>query len=157
MSWSLFIRNLVFTILQPGIVVFLVPYLLIRNRPFDYSGMFSALPMLGIVLFLIGLIIMLECIARFGWQGKGTLSPADPTRNLVVRGLYRYSRNPMYVGVILQLIGISLCFGFTSLWIYTGLVFLAFNLFIVFVEEPRLRRDFGQEYAAYTQQVRRWF
>jgi protein-S-isoprenylcysteine O-methyltransferase Ste14 len=110
----------------------------------------------GVILLVIGLIIMLRCIAQFVWEGKGTLSPIDPTKRLVVRGLYHRSRNPMYVGVMLILIGEAIATQSVALWIYLGIIFLAFNLFIRLHEEPRLRKDFGEEYLLYCSKVRRW-
>jgi len=111
---------------------------------------------IAIVIFLIGLTILLSCIIRFAVEGRGTLSPADPTKRLVVKGLYKYSRNPMYVGVILILIAESIFFKSSDLLLYSLFVFICFNLFVIFVEEPRLKRDFTSEYLNYCKQVRRW-
>ena len=99
---------------------------------------------------------MLHCIVNFAIKGRGTLSPADPTKRLVINGLYKYSRNPMYIGVILILVGESIFSRSQSLWIYSLIIFIAFNVFIVGFEEPRLRSDFGEEYRAYCKKVRRW-
>jgi protein-S-isoprenylcysteine O-methyltransferase Ste14 len=149
--------NLIFTILQPGIVVLLIPWLILGSRVRDVlNSEFQHYQYLGIVAFITGLVIMGDCILRFAIQGKGTLSPADPTRKLVIKGLYRYSRNPMYIGVLLMITGEAIIFDSTSLWIYLGIVFAAFNVFILFVEEPRLKRDFGEEYEIYRGSVRRW-
>lgn len=154
---SLLLRNIVFTILQPGVVAGLVPYLICRgqwrelwNRPFNLWQY------LGIGIFTIGLFIMLDCILRFALEGKGTLSPADPTRALVATGLYRFSRNPMYVGVMLILAGESVFSHSTHLWIYTAIIFTLFHTFIIKIEEPRLKKDFGEAYVQYCQKVRRW-
>ncbi|MEM7186521.1 MAG: isoprenylcysteine carboxylmethyltransferase family protein [Bacteroidota bacterium] len=154
---SLFIRNLIFTILQPGVVVGLIPYLLLRSQiERILPDSWKVTTIAGALLFLVGLVIMIACIRSFALQGKGTISPIDPTRELVSSGLYRFSRNPMYVGVMLQLIGLALYFGSNRLWLYLLLVFLAFNLFIVLIEEPRLRRDFGESYIRYCEKVGRW-
>ena len=110
----------------------------------------------GAIIFVIGFVIMIWCIRSFAVIGRGTLSPADPTKKLVITGLYRWSRNPMYVGVILMLIGEAIYFQSSSLWIYTAAVSIMFNIFIVLVEEPRLRKDFGESYTSYCQSVRRW-
>ena len=152
---SLLLRNLVFTILQPGMVAGVVPYYILEeeirlNKPerfYTYAG---------IVVVFVGLAVMLRCILQFALEGKGTLSPVDPTKRLVVRGLYRYSRNPMYVGVMLILIGEATITQSSSLWLYLTFVFIAFNLFILLHEERRLRRDFGAEYSDYCKKVRRW-
>ena len=99
---------------------------------------------------------MLICIISFAVKGRGTLSPADPTKKLVVTGLYRYSRNPMYIGVVMILTGEAIFFQSVSLWIYLLVVIIAFNIFILLHEEPRLQKDFGEEYKKYCQKVRRW-
>ena len=154
---SLLLRNLFFTILQPGIVAGLIPYWILGdklNKAFSQSLQFYQY--LGILLFVIGLVIMFDCIIRFAVEGRGTLSPADPTKKLVIKGLYKYSRNPMYMGVMLILTGEAVFFKSTGLWIYLLFIFIAFNLFILLVEEPRLRRDFGEDYYQYCQKVRRW-
>lgn len=154
---SLYLRNLLFTILQPGVVAGLVPYLLIRvDEKEKILQSFQILQYTGIFLFVIGFLIMMNCILNFAIHGKGTLSPADPTKKLVIAGLYKYSRNPMYVGVILMLIGEAVFFQSESLWIYSMLIFVVFHLFIVFFEEPRLKKDFGAEYDQFCNKVRRW-
>ena len=156
---SLFIRNLIFTILQPGMVAGLIPYLILGDKVNDlfvqqllHRGLHDS----GAIIFLTGLSIMLTCIISFAIKGRGTLSPADPTKKLVVSGLYRFSRNPMYVGVTLILIGEAIFFQSVELWIYSLFIFIAFYIFIMLVEEPRLRKDFGEEYNRYCEKVRRW-
>lgn len=154
---SLFFRNLFFTILQPSVVVGLIPYLMLNNgikRYFDFP--FTSLQYIGLMLFFLGFLVLLYCIVSFAIRGKGTLSPADPTKQLVVSGLYRFSRNPMYVGVIMMLIGESIFFHSYILFVYTVLVFTAFHLFVKFFEEPRLKKDFGEEYNKYSKKVSRW-
>ena len=111
---------------------------------------------IGLVTFLTGLVVMLWCIISFAIKGRGTLSPADPTKKLVTSGLYNFSRNPMYVGVVFILIGEAILFQSPSLWLYLLLVFVAFHLFTIYVEEPRLKKDFGKEYDLYCQKVKRW-
>jgi protein-S-isoprenylcysteine O-methyltransferase Ste14 len=154
---SLLLRNLFFTILQPGIIAGLIPFLIVRDnvnnlfaQPFTYQHD------LGAILFIIGFVIMLTCILGFAVNGQGTLSPVDPTKRLVTTGLYQFSRNPMYAGVTLMLIGEAIFFQSNYVWIYLLLVFTAFNIFIFFNEEPRLRKDFGEEYIQYCKNVRRW-
>lgn len=154
---SLFVRNLFFTLLQPGMVAGLIPYWILRSRGEWDFPVFPSWSNVGVLLFVPGLMILLICIADFAKKGKGTLSPADPTKKLVVSGLYQYSRNPMYVGVILMLSGEALFF--TS-WMLTGymvLIFILFYGFVVRFEEPRLKRDFGEEYEKYTESIGRWF
>jgi protein-S-isoprenylcysteine O-methyltransferase Ste14 len=153
---SLLLRNLVFTVLQPGLVAGVIPYYIVEGNIESLYFPWRINTWLGIAVFLAGFAIMLRCIIQFALEGKGTLSPVDPTKRLVVKGLYKFSRNPMYVGVILMLIGEALATQSSSLWVYLTIVFVAFNLFIILHEEPRLRRDFGQEYSLYKRKVRRW-
>jgi protein-S-isoprenylcysteine O-methyltransferase Ste14 len=155
--WSLAIRNIIFTILHPGLVAGLVPFTILRGRSAGGLTNSGLLRYVGVFLFSVGLILLLSCIVNFAAKGKGTLSPLDTTKKLVVSGMYRFSRNPMYVGVTLMLIGEAVFFSSGILWIYTAAVFLAFNIFIVLHEEPRLKRDFGNEYLEYQKSVRRWF
>lgn len=153
---SLFFRNLVFTILQPGIVTGLVPWLILKEQKYEWHTSLTLWQYSGLIFFLAGLLIMLLCIARFAFEGKGTLSPLDPTKKLVIAGLYKYSRNPMYVGVMLILAGEIFFFQSFSLLLYSVIIFCAFHAFIVFREEPRLLQDFGEEYKSYKSTVRRW-
>ena len=152
---SLFLRNLAFTILQPGVVAGLVPYWIVKNQPI-LSREISLIRGVGVLVFVLGLMIMIACIVRFGVEGRGTLSPVDPTQRLVVGGLYKFSRNPMYVGVMMILIGESIIFQSKNLWIYSGVVLVIFHVFILVHEEPRLRKDFGEAYTQYCKKVRRW-
>src|SRR5258706_11145039 len=102
--FSLLLRNLFFTILQPGIVAGLLPYWLLRGKAGQvFQGNLKPSQYLGVFIFLTGLLIMFNCIIRFAIEGRGTLSPADPTKRLVITGLYKFSRNPMYVGVMMIL------------------------------------------------------
>jgi len=154
---SLFFRNLFFTILQPGIVAGIVPFWILGNRfgiAFTPSLQFYQYP--AILLFVAGVFILFDCIIRFAVEGRGTLSPADPTKKLVIIGLYRFSRNPMYIGVTMIITGEALFFYSFNIFIYLLLVFSAFNLFIILFEEPRLRKDFNADYSEYFKNVRRW-
>ena len=154
---SLLVRNLLFTILYPGIVAGLIPYWMVLERseipPLDELTIHHYA---GLAAFIIGLVILITCILSFAVQGQGTLSPLDPTRRLVTKGLYKFSRNPMYVGVMLILTGEALAALSSDLGYYAIIIFVFFNLFILLHEEPRLRRVFGEEYTAYCHQVRRW-
>ena len=154
---SLLLRNLFFTILQPGLVAGLIPFWILgkkRNEIFSKPLQFDQYA--GIFVFVIGFIIMLSCIISFAVKGRGTLSPVDPTKRLVITGLYRFSRNPMYVGVIMILIGEAIFFQSASLWMYSLFVLMAFNIFILLHEEPRLRKVFREQYNQYCKKVRRW-
>ena len=154
---SLFLRNLFFTILQPGMVAGFIPYYILGDKWRNgVSQKFLFHHYAGIILFVIGIMITVSCIVSFAVKGRGTLSPLDPTKKLVISGLYRYSRNPMYVGVMLILIGEAIFFQSSTLVTYLCWVFIAFNIFIFVHEEPRLRKAFGSAYNDYCRKVRRW-
>jgi protein-S-isoprenylcysteine O-methyltransferase Ste14 len=103
-----------------------------------------------------GLPVLLDSFARFAHQGLGTPAPIAPPQHLVVTGLYRYVRNPMYVAVSLLIFGQALFFG--SIWLleYGLIVWFGFFAFVVLYEEPALRRKFGKEYEEFCSQVPRW-
>ena len=153
---SLFLRNLFLTLLQPGIVAGAIPYYLLKSASFPAPADTTLQRTIGIVIGLLGLVLMFDCIYRFASEGKGTLSPADPTQKLVLRGMYRYSRNPMYLGVMGILLGEAIFWNHGWLWAYSAFIGLAFHTFIVFREERRLLHDFGDEYLRYCKKVRRW-
>jgi protein-S-isoprenylcysteine O-methyltransferase Ste14 len=100
----------------------------------------------GGILITLGTVGLLDSFRRFAVQGLGTPAPVFPTRHLVMTGLYRYVRNPMYVAVVSAIIGQALIFGNMRLVEYGGLVWLLFHLFVLVYEEPTLRATFGAEY-----------
>jgi len=101
-------------------------------------------------------LIYLRCAWDFTFTGRGTPAPFDPPKEIVVRGPYRYVRNPMYVAVMLALTGEALLFEAASLLIYAALAFSFFHFWVVFYEEPTLRRKFGDSYREYCRRVPRW-
>lgn len=151
----LLLRSLLWVIICPGTVSMLLPWIILS---WVGSGIqqWSRFQRSGMLLMVAGVCILLWCVYAFARQGKGTLSPVDPAKRLVISGLYRYTRNPMYVGVTVVLLGETLFFGSIPLLVYAGLVFLGFNLFIRLYEEPYLRQQFGEEYELYCKQVGRW-
>ena len=154
---SLLLRNLLFTILQPGVVAGLIPYFLVREQiKTTLAVPIQLYHWIGIALIVSGALILLICIFDFARHGKGTLSPADPTKKLVVKGFYRYSRNPVYLAVMLILLGETIFMKSLKLGIYMSFVLAAFLLFIILFEEPRLYKTFGQDYAKYKERVGRW-
>jgi protein-S-isoprenylcysteine O-methyltransferase Ste14 len=110
----------------------------------------------GMIVVAIGTVIALWCVLTFVFIGKGTPAPFDPPRKLVVRGPYRFVRNPMYIGAGMTIAGAAVYYQSLSILSYTCLFFLITHLFVVFYEEPTLRRTFGDEYEAYFGRVRRW-
>ena len=152
----LFLRSVFFTILQPGTVAVLIPYWLISSRSDGVLPSHQPLRYLGLPLIVIGAATLLWCIWDFFSSGRGTISPIDPPKHLVVRGLYRYVRNPMYVAVVIVLWGEAVFFMSQAVLIEAAIFFLLANLFVMLYEEPTLRRKFGDSYKNYTQTVGRW-
>jgi protein-S-isoprenylcysteine O-methyltransferase Ste14 len=153
-AW-LALRSLFWTIVLPGVFAGYVPWRFfgLRSAVLDLSALSQRA---GLLLIGLGVALLAACIFEFARTGSGTLAPVDPPRVLVVRGLYRYVRNPMYLSVTLIIFGEALLSGSRALLIYWAIWFLAANLFVIAYEEPTLRRRFGRSYELYTQQVRRW-
>ena len=147
------LKSILFFILAPGMVAGFIPLSLLRIGSQVQTGFFSYL---AVPLWSIGVVMLVWCFWDFLAKGKGTPAPIDPPRELVVSGLYKYVRNPMYMGVLLVIIGHFLWFGFWNLLIYAVLVFLAFSLFVIFYEEPNLKQRFGAAYEEYLKTVPRW-
>lgn len=146
------IGSTLFFFLAPGTVAGFIPWLISGWRlPAP-----NALTVLGAVIMLIALIMLVECFARFALQGHGTPAPVAPTQHLVVSGLYRFVRNPMYVAVVGLILGQALVFQSAALAGYALIVWLAVHSFVYFYEEPTLRRSFGDEYERYCKAVPRW-
>lgn len=112
----------------------------------------------GYALMLVGALIAVRCFWDFAWRGLGTPAPFDPPRRLVVSGLYRWVRNPMYLGMILIILGESILYSAIRwpLLVTVAIFWLATTLFVFFYEEPTLRSLFGADYVAYCAAVRRW-
>jgi protein-S-isoprenylcysteine O-methyltransferase Ste14 len=110
----------------------------------------------GMIVATLGALLALWCVVTFVHIGKGTPAPFDPPRRLVVRGPYRFVRNPMYLGGALTLAGAALFYRSLFLLAYGCIFLLAFSLFVLFYEEPTLRRTFGPDYEAYCHRVARW-
>lgn len=152
---SLTLSSLFWTILLPGVVAGYVPWEFfgVRDTVLDRSSPFQWLALLFI---LAGGALLLACIVEFARSGRGTLSPIDPPKQLVVRGLYRYVRNPMYLSVTAILLGEVLLTGSRALAIYWLIWFVVVNAFVVGYEEPTLRLQFGGSYEEYLRTVGRW-
>ena len=155
-SSSLALRSLLWTLLLPGLFAGYVPW-----RFFGLSrarvSLSNPAHLLGILCIGLGAVLLGACIVEFARSGWGTLSPVDPPRRLVVRGLYRHVRNPMYLSVTTIVLGEGLLTRSWALSVYWAIWFLGANLFVMGYEEPTLRRRFGASYDDYTKQVGRWF
>ena len=134
-----------------------VPYYLLSLNLKLFFPNINAFRFMGLVPISIGVVIILWCFWDFINSGKGTPAPIEPPKNLVVKGLYRFTRNPMYVGVIFVLSGEILLFESTVLIIYSLIVLLLFHLFIILYEEPTLKDKFGDSYEQYVGSVPRWW
>jgi protein-S-isoprenylcysteine O-methyltransferase Ste14 len=152
----LFLRSVFFTLLFPGTVTVLLPYLIIDRATVTLDSAWELPQYLGFLLVVIGAAVLFWSIVDFAIHGRGTLAPVDPPKKLVVHGPYRYVRNPMYVGVLTVLLGEAAFFGSTSLLWYAILVLAVFVAVILGYEEPQLREQFGESYARYVGSVRRW-
>lgn len=142
------------TLAMPGMVAGVVPAVILQ-RGIPASPPLGAVA-IGSALVVLGIILLMTCIAGFARQGHGTLAPYDPPDALVAAGPYRYTRNPMYVGVLAILAGLALARWSAPLAIYTAGVATAFVLFVRVYEEPRLERQFGERYVDYKSVVPRW-
>ena len=151
----LLLRSVFFTFLLPGTVTVFIPYWIVSSREGRVSNTHS-FRYLGVPLILIGAVGLLGCIWQFFSEGRGTLAPIDAPKELVVRGLYKYVRNPMYVSVVTILIGEAILFSSTAIIVEAVIFIVLAYLFVVFYEEPALRRQFGESYERYTQRVGRW-
>jgi protein-S-isoprenylcysteine O-methyltransferase Ste14 len=154
-AWAL-LKTAVFTLVVPGTVGLLVPHWLITS-----AGRSEAFPplswrWLGFLPLIAGACIYFVCAWDFAVTGLGTPAPIDMPRKLVVKGLYRFVRNPMYVGVVSFVLGQALLFGSTSVLIYSVCAWMLAYLFVLVQEEPTLRRKFGVEYEGYCRRVPRW-
>ena len=150
------LRSLFFTLLLPGSVTVLIPYLLLNSSREPIPPGLELFRLFGLAPLLIGALILLRCIWDFAVTGHGTVAPIDPPRKLVVRGLYRYVRNPIYVGVLLIVSGEAILFDSFRLALYAVVLWFFFQLFVIFSEEPTLREMFGPQYEAYLRAVNRW-
>lgn len=154
-SFGLAARSLFWALAFPGLYAGYIPwrYFGLRSVAFDPG---SARHWLGAAGMAVGITFLVVCIVEFARSGRGTLSPADPPRALVVRGPYRHVRNPMYLSVTLIVLGEILLTSSRGLFLYWAIWFALVNLFIVLYEEPALRRRFGEDYRRYCAAVGRW-
>ena len=149
------LKTLLFTIVAPGTLLGLVPWLLLR---WSGEAMMPGLSLwlIGLLPFLGGAILYLWCAGAFTFLGKGTPAPIDAPIYLVKAGPYRWVRNPMYLGVFSVLFGEVMLFHSLALLVYVLVAGIVVHLFVVFYEEPTLRRRFGEGYEAYLHRVPRW-
>jgi protein-S-isoprenylcysteine O-methyltransferase Ste14 len=149
------LKTLIFSILVPGTVAGVIPWLLLQG-PGGVVLLFPSIWIIGFLPLLLGVGLYLWCAGAFTFIGKGTPAPIDAPKVLVVEGPYRWVRNPMYIAVLSVVIGEAILFRSFLLVGYALLVVGVVHLFVVFVEEPSLRRQFGASYETYLRTVSRW-
>jgi len=153
---KLLVRNLLFVLLMPGTVVAWAPLAIVYLNHWGWPSLgLPGVAALGCILG--GAWICGWCVRDFAVKGQGTPAPIDPPKNLVVSGLYRYTRNPMYLGVLMILLGEAVLWRSGVLLIYSGCFFLVVNLFVLGYEEPHLLKTFDARYEEYCARVSRWF
>jgi protein-S-isoprenylcysteine O-methyltransferase Ste14 len=148
----LVLKNLLFTLVVPGAVGVYAPLMLSRSSTAAAGFVFA----LALLLFTIGGSIYAWCVFDFASFGRGTPLPLDAPKRLVKRGLYRYSLNPIYFGVLTVIFGFAVLYQNLAIAVYGLAVALCFYSFVVFFEEPILRKRFGSEYEQYCGEVPRW-
>ena len=146
--------TVVFLLLAPGVVAGVIPWLLTRWEV--DRALWIPLRLAGGVILASSVGVLLHAFARFVVEGIGTPAPVAPTEQLVIGGLYRYVRNPMYLAVVGAILGQALLLGQLELLIYAGVMQLIFVAFVRWYEEPTLHRQFGEDYDAYRRAVPGW-
>ncbi len=150
------VGSAIFLVVAPGFVAGVAPWWISHWRmEVPFFGM-ALSRFAGGTLLSVGVIGLLDSFARFAFEGLGTPAPIFPTQHLVISGLYRYVRNPMYVAVVSAIFGQALIFGDVELLEYGGSVWLLMHFFVVFYEEPKLTKSYGAKYQVYRREVPRW-
>jgi protein-S-isoprenylcysteine O-methyltransferase Ste14 len=147
----------VFLVVAPGTLALYVPWTVCRWRFAPPVLGWLLFRIIGALMITVGLPVLLDSFARFAIQGLGTPAPVAPPKRLIVTGLYRHVRNPMYVAVSLLIFGQGLLFGSIRLLEYGVVVWIGFLALVVFYEEPTLHLKFGKEYENFCAHVPRWF
>jgi protein-S-isoprenylcysteine O-methyltransferase Ste14 len=154
------IRTLLFTVVVPGTVLAWAPWFLIagpeRVAAHWPPATTDAASVAQVAMIAFGTFTYLLCALRFAFEGQGTPDPLAPPKKLVTGGLYRFTRNPMYVGVVIALAGEAWWLASPAMAIYAAIVAIAFHLRVVIYEEPALRRLFGTDFDVYRARVKRW-
>jgi protein-S-isoprenylcysteine O-methyltransferase Ste14 len=148
--------SVLFFVVAPVVVAGLVPWWIMHWEFQPAFWGFEVTRVIGVMLIIAGIPAVVDSFARFALQGLGTPAPIAPTQNLVVTGLYRYVRNPIYIAVVSVTVGQALLFGDGRLLWYGAVVWLVFHLFVVLSEEPILQLKFGMEYETFRTNVPRW-
>jgi protein-S-isoprenylcysteine O-methyltransferase Ste14 len=151
------VGSAVFFLVAPGTVVGLIPWFLTGWQVRDPVRYWAPLRVLGAILLVAGLIVLVQAFVRFVAEGLGTPAPIAAPERLVVGGLYRYVRNPMYVAILAAIVGQALLLGQLGLLLYAAALWLVSAAFVRWYEEPTLTRRFGADYEAYRGAVPAWW
>jgi protein-S-isoprenylcysteine O-methyltransferase Ste14 len=149
------IGSAAFFVAAPGTVVGIIPWLITRWEIPGSTAAWRAVQVVGVLLIAAGLVPLVHAFTQFARAG-GTPMPLAPTQRLVVTGFNRYVRNPMYVGLILAIVGQALLFGSPALLLYAAVVWIATASFVRWYEELTLVRRYGTQYDTYRRNVRAW-
>ncbi|MFW5888426.1 MAG: methyltransferase family protein [Patescibacteria group bacterium] len=141
------------------IFLVLLPYLLAEiNNILNWTVLkYSFLEAIGVFLIIFGVGMFIYCSELFNRLGQGTPAPIEPPEKLVAQGIYKYTRNPMYLGYFAIVFGEFLFFGHILLGLYSLFVVVFISFYLIFWEEPELKKRFGDNYKRYKQEVPRWF
>jgi protein-S-isoprenylcysteine O-methyltransferase Ste14 len=146
----------VFFLMAPGTVAGAIPWVITRWTITSSDWPQLALLPFAAILVGGGLFVLADSFFRFAVEGFGMPTPILPTKALIVTGLYRYVRNPMYVAVLAVIVGQALLFGSVWLLLYAGIIFAIFHSSVLLYEEPRLRADYSDAFETYCKHVPRW-
>ncbi|MBX3570304.1 MAG: isoprenylcysteine carboxylmethyltransferase family protein [Rhizobiaceae bacterium] len=144
-----------FFLCAPGVVAGVIPWMLTDRYHMPLASLPGASG-LAAILIAAGLAVLIHAFVRFVAEGAGTPAPVAPTERLVIGGIYRHVRNPMYVAVMSIILGQALLFGAAAVAVYAGLALAAMAAFVRFYEEPVLARRYGAQYEAYRRAVPGW-
>ena len=151
------VGSAVFFLAAPGVVAGLIPWLLTRWQVRELLPYWAPMRVLGGILLVAGLIALIRAFVRFVMEGLGTPAPIAAPERLVVGGVYRYVRNPMYVAVLAAIVGQGLLLGQLGLLLYAAATWLVVAAFVLWYEEPTLTRRFGEDYETYRRAVPAWW
>lgn len=153
----LMLRTLVYATVFVGFLLIYLPARLLAYTGFQPPPAAELPQIAGMILAALGAALALWCVTAFVRMGKGTPAPFDAPRRLVIRGPYRFVRNPMYMGAATVLAGAAIFYRSVEIAAYAAAFLMVFHFVVIFYEEPTLRSKFGLDYLAYCRRVRRWW
>lgn len=156
-SVRVYVKTVLFTVLVPGLVAVAIPRFLGNWRPYPRLPISTSVARIaGNLALLSGLVLYVRTAVQFGSEGEGTPSPTDEPAELVTGGIYSYTRNPMYIGVLLIIVGQALRKRSLSMLWWAAGCWIGFHNRVIRFEEPHLTEKYGEDYEQYLEQVPRW-